>query len=64
VNGQELLRPAADDINPRELVFYVVARAPNADALEFHLAWEIEIKNAAVKTVYLDAVRSEVLAVM
>lgn len=62
-SGQQVLRPAAADVNPRELVFYVVSRTPNPDALEFRLAWEIELKNSTVKTVYLDAVRSEVLAV-
>ena len=60
---QQVLRPAAADINPRELVFYVLSRTPNPDALEFRLAWEIELKNSTVKTVYLDAVKSEVLAV-
>ena len=60
---QQLLRPAPADINPRELVFYVVSRTPSPDALEFRLAWEIELKNSTVKTVYLDAIKSEVLAV-
>ena len=64
-DGQvQTLRPAAADINPRELVFYVTARKPALDALEFHLAWEIELKNSPIKFVYLDAVKSDVLATL
>jgi hypothetical protein len=32
-------------------------------ALEFHLAWEINLANAPVKTIYLDALQDEVIAV-
>lgn len=62
-SGQrQIVKPAATDINPRELVFHVVSPTTGSPAIEFHLAWEIELRNSPVKTVYLDAVKSEVLA--
>ncbi|HAF15515.1 MAG TPA: hypothetical protein DCK99_17830 [Blastocatellia bacterium] len=54
--------PAASDINPRELVVYILPSKDRPDALEFHLAWEIPLTNAPVKTVYLDAVNGEIIA--
>lgn len=56
----QLIKAAAADVDPRELVFYVVSTTP--ETLEFHLAWEVAIKNSSVKTVYLDAVKGQVLA--
>jgi hypothetical protein len=54
--------PATSEITPRELVTYIVPSKSNADALEFHLAWEVELTNAPVKKVYVDAVNGEIIA--
>jgi hypothetical protein len=55
--------PAAAQLTPRELVTHVQASTTRADALEFRVAWEIEISNAAVKVGYVDAITGEVIAV-
>src|SRR2546430_9598847 len=39
----------------QQLVVYPRLQASNADALEFHLAWEIALTNAPVAKIYLDA---------
>jgi len=50
-----------DAINVRQLVVYVKQVADQPGSLELHLAWEIDLKNAPVKTIYLDAIESQVL---
>ena len=50
-------------MNARELVIYVLPSAGRADSLEFHVAWEVALTNAPAKTVYLDAVNGEIIAV-
>jgi hypothetical protein len=54
--------PAGLEINPRELVIYILPSPANQNALEFHVAWEIPVTGAPVKNVYLDAVTGEVIA--
>lgn len=62
-NGQtQIVKPAAADMDARELVFYVMPPTPSAPTLEFHLAWEVLVKNSAVKNVYVDAVKGQILA--
>jgi len=62
-NGQTaMVKPALADINARELVIYIAGSSPAANALDFHLAWEIEVANSAVKKVYLDAVKFQIIA--
>ena len=53
---------SGNQVNLQQLVVYprLVSSPP---ALAFHLAWEIGLANAPVKTIYLDALRDEVLAV-
>jgi hypothetical protein len=51
----------ADAINVRQLVVYVTQPTGQAGSLQLHLAWEIDLQNAPVKTIYLDAVESQVL---
>jgi hypothetical protein len=59
LNGrQQTTKPLANSIDAHELVIYV---KPAQGSLEFHLAWEIKITNAPIKTVYLDAVDSKVI---
>ena len=51
-----------DVVNVKQLVAYVM---PSNDQqnLELHLAWEIDVANALIKTIYLDAVTEQVIAV-
>jgi hypothetical protein len=59
VNGRpQTVKPLSNSVEVRELVVYV---SPAQGSLQFHLAWEIKISNAPIKTVYLDAVDSKVL---
>lgn len=53
---------AATQVTPRELVTYVRPSKSNSEAIEFHLAWEVELRNAPVKTVFVDAVNGEIIA--
>lgn len=53
--------PGTSQITPRELVIYIVPSKSNPDVLEFHLAWEVELTNAPVKKVYVDAVNGEII---
>lgn len=54
------LNPTEEQVEVREPVFFVKG---SQEALEFRLAWAVELTDAAVKIVYLDAVRAEVLGV-
>lgn len=55
--------PAANELNTRGLVIYVLPSKSQPEALEFHLAWEIQLGTAPIKTVYVDAVNGETIAV-
>lgn len=55
--------PAAGVINPRGLVIYILPSKDKLDALEFRLAWEIELSDAPIKTAYIDAVNGDTIAV-
>lgn len=52
---------AQNRITPRQFVIYPQLRETPSPALEFHLAWEIMIEGAPVRTIYLDAVTNEVI---
>lgn len=56
--------PANATLKARELVVYARPAGDQASGLQLYLAWEIEVTNAPVKTVYLDAVSDQVLAVV
>jgi hypothetical protein len=59
VNGRpQTVKLLSNSGDVREMVVYV---SPAQGSLQFHLAWEIKISNAPIKTVYLDAVDSKVL---
>lgn len=49
-------------IEVRQLVAYVTL-SPERDSVELHLAWEIDVTNGPIKTIYLDAMSKQVLAV-
>ena len=59
--------PSTAAVTARELVVYArPASDPSGDqsgGLQLYLAWEIEVGNGPIKTVYLDAVSDQVLAV-
>jgi hypothetical protein len=62
-NGQQQsIRPVASSANARELVFYVLPSTSQNNSLEFHLAWAIDLTDAPIKTVYLDALESRIIA--
>jgi hypothetical protein len=54
--------PAASEITPRGLVTYILASKETPDALEFHLAWEMELSNAPIKIAFIDAITGETVA--
>lgn len=54
--------PASSEITPRELVTYIRQSPTNPDALEFHMAWEVDISNAPVRRIYIDAVNGDAIA--
>ena len=54
--------PASSEISPRQMTIYILPSKDQTDALEFHLAWEIEFTNAPVKFAYVDALNGEVIA--
>jgi hypothetical protein len=41
---------------------YIRASKNKPDALEFHVAWEVEVDSAPVRKVYVDAVNGEIIA--
>lgn len=54
--------PLATEFKPTELVTYVRPSATKSNALEFYIAWEIEVDNAPVKRVYVDSINGEIIA--
>ena len=55
--------PADSEVNARDLVLYVLQSPTNAKALEFHLAWEVQISGGMDRKVYVDAITGDVVAV-
>lgn len=62
-NQQTLTISATNEIDSRELVTFVLPPKPGSDSLEVHIAWELTVSNAPFKTVYVDAVKAEVIGV-
>ncbi len=60
--SQSLAVPASSDVVARGLTTYVIPARERVDTLEFHLAWELEITNAPVKFIYVDAVTGAIVA--
>jgi hypothetical protein len=50
-----------DVLNVKQLVAYVMS-SNDQQTIELHLAWEIDVTNGPIKTIYLDAVTEEVIA--
>lgn len=57
----KLRLPANAEISPRELVTYIRPAKDRANALEFHIAWELQASPVAAKLFYVDAVSGEIL---
>jgi hypothetical protein len=49
-------------LEARQLVAYALA-SENQQSLELHLAWEIHVSNGPIKTIYLDAITEQVIAI-
>jgi len=54
--------PPSSEMTARQMTIYIVPANDQPDALEFHLAWEIEFTNAPIKLAYVDALNGEVVA--
>jgi hypothetical protein len=59
---QTITLPANAVLEPRQLVVYALPPPGQTGGLELHLAWEISVTNGPVKTLYFDAVSSQVIA--
>ncbi|MGI9069608.1 MAG: hypothetical protein ACR2HX_24780 [Pyrinomonadaceae bacterium] len=55
--------PAASEVMARGLVIYIQPSKSQPDALEFHLAWEIQPVIGSIKTAYVDAINGETIAI-
>ena len=62
-NASTVKIPAANALIARGLVIYILSSRSRPDTLEFHLAWEIQAGTTPIKTVYLDAINGETIAV-
>jgi hypothetical protein len=58
---QTVTLPANAVVEPRQLVVYALPASGQTTGLELHLAWELSITNGPIKTVYLDAVSSQII---
>ena len=62
-NQQTFNVSGSNELDSREIVTYVLPSKPEADSLQIHIAWEVTVSNAPFKTVYVDALNDEVIAV-
>jgi hypothetical protein len=60
-NQQTFNVSESNQIDSRKLVTYVLPPKPGADSLEIHIAWEVTVSNAPLKTVYIDALTDEII---
>ena len=56
--------PANAGLTARELVLYARSGADPSAGLQLYLAWEVQVSNGPMKTIYLDAISDQVLAVV
>ncbi len=62
IAGQQTVTlPASAVVETRQLVVYALPSPGQTTGLELHLAWEISVTNGPIKTVYLDAVSSQII---
>jgi len=62
-NQQTFNVSGSNQINSQEIVTYVLPSKPGADSIEIHIAWEVTVSNAPFKTIYIDALNDEIIAV-
>lgn len=60
---QTFTMPATAGLTARELVVYARSGTDQGAGLQLYLAWEIQVSNGPMKTIYLDAISDQVLAV-
>jgi hypothetical protein len=60
-NKVNIQKPQLKEGNPHGLVTYILPSTNPPDALEFHLAWEIELTGGVPKMVYIDALTGEIV---
>lgn len=59
---QTITLPANAVLESRQLVVYALPPPGETTGLELHLAWETNVNNGPVKTIYIDAVSGQVIA--
>jgi hypothetical protein len=59
---QTITLPANTVVESQQLVVYALPPPGETSGLELHLAWEINVNNGPVKTIYIDAVSGQVIA--
>jgi hypothetical protein len=59
-NRQTYKPTTSSKLNVNQLVIYAL-NSTASDAIEFHLAWEVELADAPIKAVYVDAVKKEII---
>jgi hypothetical protein len=59
---QTVALPASATVTAQQLVVYAQPSKDPASGLQIRLAWEVEITNAPIKQVYLDAISDEIIA--
>lgn len=60
---QNFTLPSDSAVEVRQLVVYALPSKDQQNVLEVRLAWEIAVTNAPIKTIYLDAIADQVIAV-
>jgi hypothetical protein len=65
IDGQQrsFTLPSNTGLEVHQLVAYAITSKDQL-AVELHLAWEIDVANGPIKTIYLDAISEQVIAVM
>jgi hypothetical protein len=63
VGSRTFTLPENTPVEVRQLVAYVML-SPDKQTVELHLAWEIDVTNGSIKTIYLDAISEQVIAVV
>jgi hypothetical protein len=61
-NKQTLAIGTSSNISARQMTVYILPAKNRPEALEFHLAWEMELTNAPIKLAYVDALTGETVA--
>jgi hypothetical protein len=54
--------PSNAGLTARQLVVYARPNPDQSKGLQLHLAWEVEVTNGPMRTVYLDAISDQVIA--